>query len=178
MSLALGAEATFVARTIDRDRKHLTEVLRAAAQHEGAALVEIYQNCPVFNDGAFAALTDKEVKDRNQIRLETGQPIRFGEDMKYGVVARPDGGLAIAEVAKVGEDGAGPPRSASRRSRVRVLAGPAGRGPAGSDADRDLPLGRAPRVRADRAGAARAGVRGGARRAAAQRGHLDGFLRG
>ena len=69
VALALGAEATFVARTIDRDRHHLTEVLRAAAEHEGAALVEIYQNCPVFNDGAFAALTDKEVKDANQIRL-------------------------------------------------------------------------------------------------------------
>jgi 2-oxoglutarate ferredoxin oxidoreductase subunit beta len=56
VSLALGAEATFVARTIDRDRRHLTEVLRAAATHDGAALVEIYQNCPVFNDGAFATL--------------------------------------------------------------------------------------------------------------------------
>ena len=54
VSLALGAEATFVARTIDRDKRHLTEVLRAAAAHEGAALVEIYQNCPVFNDGAFS----------------------------------------------------------------------------------------------------------------------------
>jgi 2-oxoglutarate ferredoxin oxidoreductase subunit beta len=104
VSLALGAEATFVARTIDRDRRHLTEVLRAAAQHEGAALVEIYQNCPVFNDGAFSALTDKEVKDRNQIRLEEGQPVRFGEDGKYGVVARQDGGLEIVEVADVGED--------------------------------------------------------------------------
>jgi 2-oxoglutarate ferredoxin oxidoreductase subunit beta len=105
VSLALGAEATFVARTIDRDRRHLTEVLRAAARHEGAALVEIYQNCPVFNDGAFAALTDKDVKDRNQIRLETGRPIRFGEDGKYGVVPRPDGGLEIVEVADVGEEG-------------------------------------------------------------------------
>jgi pyruvate/2-oxoacid:ferredoxin oxidoreductase beta subunit len=57
VALALGAEATFVARTIDRDRHHLTEVLRAAAQHEGAALVEIYQNCPVFNDGAFSTGT-------------------------------------------------------------------------------------------------------------------------
>jgi 2-oxoglutarate ferredoxin oxidoreductase subunit beta len=104
VSLALGAEATFVARTIDRDRRHLIEVLRAAAQHEGAALVEIYQNCPVFNDGALSALTDKEVKDRNQIRLETGQPIRFGEEGKYGVVGRPDGGLEIVEVADVGEE--------------------------------------------------------------------------
>ena len=59
VALALGAEATFVARTIDRDRHHLTDVLRAAALHEGASLVEIYQNCPVFNDGAFCG-ADRE----------------------------------------------------------------------------------------------------------------------
>ena len=81
VSLALGAEATFVARTIDRDKRHLTEVLRAAAVHEGAALVEIYQNCPVFNDGAFAALTEKDTKDANQIRLTAGRadPLRGRE---------------------------------------------------------------------------------------------------
>src|ERR1700752_4543182 len=78
VSLALGAEATFVARTIARDRHHLTEVLRAAATHEGAALVEIYQNCPVFNEGAFAALTEKETKDVNQIRLQAGHPNPVG----------------------------------------------------------------------------------------------------
>src|ERR1700754_2575183 len=60
VSLALGAEASFVARTIDTDKQHLSAMLRAAAQHEGAALVEIYQNCPVFNDGAFDALRDKK----------------------------------------------------------------------------------------------------------------------
>jgi 2-oxoglutarate ferredoxin oxidoreductase subunit beta len=98
VALALGAEATFVARTIDRDRHHLTEVLRAAAQHEGAALVEIYQNCPVFNDGAFSALTDKGAKDANQIRLEAGQPIRFGADHQRGVVRGSDGGLDIVDL--------------------------------------------------------------------------------
>jgi 2-oxoglutarate ferredoxin oxidoreductase subunit beta len=103
VALALGAEATFVARTIDRDRRHLTEVLRAAATHEGAALIEIYQNCPVFNDGAFSALTDKDVKDVNQIRLERGQPIRFDADGERGVARGPDGGLQIVEVADVGE---------------------------------------------------------------------------
>jgi 2-oxoglutarate/2-oxoacid ferredoxin oxidoreductase subunit beta len=103
VSLALGAEATFVARTIDRDRRHLTEVLRAAAQHEGAALVEIYQNCPVFNDGAFAALTDKELKDANQIRLVAGEPIRFGADNERGVARSPDGGLQVVEVSEVPE---------------------------------------------------------------------------
>ena len=60
VSLALGAEATFVARTIDSDRKHLTEVLRAAAAHRGTSFVEIYQNCPIFNDDAFAAIKDAE----------------------------------------------------------------------------------------------------------------------
>jgi 2-oxoglutarate ferredoxin oxidoreductase subunit beta len=104
VSLALGAEATFVARTIDRDKKHLTEVLRAAATHEGAALVEIYQNCPVFNDGAFAALTEKETKDANQIRLVAGQPIRFGVENERGVARSADGGLEIVEVASVGEE--------------------------------------------------------------------------
>jgi len=104
VALALGAEATFVARTIDRDRHHLTDVLRAAAQHEGAALVEIYQNCPVFNDGAFDALTEKDVKDANQIRIEAGQPIRFGADGERGVARAADGGLELVTVAEVGED--------------------------------------------------------------------------
>ncbi len=103
IALALGAEATFVARTIDRDRQHLTEVLRAAAQHEGAALVEIYQNCPVFNEGAFSALTDKEVKEVNQIRLAAGEPIRFGPGLERGVVRGADGGLEIAELTAAGD---------------------------------------------------------------------------
>jgi 2-oxoglutarate/2-oxoacid ferredoxin oxidoreductase subunit beta len=102
IALALGAEATFVARTIDRDRRHLTDVLRAAAQHEGAALVEIYQNCPVFNDGAFAALTDKDVKDANQIRLEAGEPIRFGVELEHGVVRGEDGCLEIVDASSAG----------------------------------------------------------------------------
>jgi 2-oxoglutarate ferredoxin oxidoreductase subunit beta len=105
LALALGAGATFAARTLDVDRRHLTDVLRAAAAHPGAALVEIYQNCPVFNDHAFDALTDKETKVANQIRLEHGEPIRFGEEGKWGVVQRADGGLEIVDVADVGEDG-------------------------------------------------------------------------
>jgi 2-oxoglutarate ferredoxin oxidoreductase subunit beta len=103
VALALGADASFVARTIDRDRHHLTDVLRAAACHEGAALVEIYQNCPVFNDGAFAALTEKDVKDLNQIRLEAGRPVRFGPAGERGVAAAGDGSLQIVDVAEVGE---------------------------------------------------------------------------
>jgi 2-oxoglutarate/2-oxoacid ferredoxin oxidoreductase subunit beta len=104
VALALGAEATFVARTIDRDRQHVTETLRAAAQHDGAALIEIYQNCPVFNDGAFSALTEKGVKDANQIRLDAGKPIRFGLDGARGVARGRDGALQIVNVADVGEE--------------------------------------------------------------------------
>jgi 2-oxoglutarate ferredoxin oxidoreductase subunit beta len=103
-ALAIGAEATFVARTLDRDRHHMTDVLRAAAHHEGAALVEIYQNCPVFNDGAFFGLTEKGAKEANQIHLEAGQPIRFGVDDERGVAMGADGTLRIVDVADVGEE--------------------------------------------------------------------------
>jgi 2-oxoglutarate/2-oxoacid ferredoxin oxidoreductase subunit beta len=78
VSVALGAEATFVARTLDSDRKHLTSVLRAAASHEGTALVEIYQNCNIFNDGAFDLLKDSNTRDDWLIPLEHGAPLRFG----------------------------------------------------------------------------------------------------
>jgi 2-oxoglutarate/2-oxoacid ferredoxin oxidoreductase subunit beta len=103
VALALGAEATFVARTIDRDRQHLTDVLRAAALHRGATLVEIYQNCPVFNDGAFAALSDKDAKDANQIRLEAGKPVRFGARNERGVARARDGGIELVEIQDVDE---------------------------------------------------------------------------
>ncbi len=96
LALALGAGATFAARTIDRDKRHMTAVLRAAAEHRGTAFVEIYQNCPVFNDGAFAPLTDKQQAVFNRIPLEHGEPIRFGPDGEHGVVRAPDGGLVVA----------------------------------------------------------------------------------
>jgi 2-oxoglutarate/2-oxoacid ferredoxin oxidoreductase subunit beta len=104
VALALGAEAAFVARTIDNDRGHFTEVLRAVANHRGAAFVEIYQNCNVFNDGAFAAVRDKQHGAReNQIRLEHGQPIRFGAEGEKGVIQEPDGSLRVVDVDEVGE---------------------------------------------------------------------------
>src|SRR5690606_18242137 len=84
VSLALGAEATFVARTIDSDRKHLTRVLSAAAAHRGTSLVEIYQNCPIFNDGAFDALKDNDRKADAVIPLEHGEQIRFGPPSEDG----------------------------------------------------------------------------------------------
>jgi 2-oxoglutarate ferredoxin oxidoreductase subunit beta len=104
LALALGAGASFVARTVDRDRRHVIEVLRAAAEHPGAAFVEIYHNCPIFNDEAYAVLTDKGTKDAHQIRLEHDQPIRFGAEREHGVALRPDGTLAIVDVADVGEN--------------------------------------------------------------------------
>ena len=104
VSLALGAEATFVARTIDSDRKHMTEVLRAAAQHEGTSLVEIYQNCNIFNDGAWEPLKDGDTRDDVMMRLEHGQPIRFGTDLGKGVIRTADGHIAVVDVAEVGED--------------------------------------------------------------------------
>ncbi|MEU1304342.1 2-oxoacid:ferredoxin oxidoreductase subunit beta [Streptomyces shenzhenensis] len=86
VSLAIGAEASFVARTVDSDRAHLTEVLRQAAAHPGTALVEIYQNCNIFNDGAFDALKDRRRAEEAVIRLEHGRQIRFGADRAQGVV--------------------------------------------------------------------------------------------
>jgi 2-oxoglutarate ferredoxin oxidoreductase subunit beta len=97
LALALGAGATFAARTIDRDRHHMTDVLRAAAEHEGSAFVEIYQNCPVFNDGAFAALTDKDKAVFNRIPLVHGDPIRFGPDGEHGVARTAEGSLTLVE---------------------------------------------------------------------------------
>ncbi|MEU1402548.1 2-oxoacid:ferredoxin oxidoreductase subunit beta [Streptomyces sp. NPDC005728] len=104
VSLAIGAEASFVARTIDSDRKHLTEVLRAAADHQGTALIEIYQNCNIFNDGAFDALKDKQQAEEALIRLEHGQPIRFGADGARGVVRdRQTGDLEVVTVTPENE---------------------------------------------------------------------------
>ena len=102
VSLALGAEASFVARTIDTDRKHLTSVLRAAAHHRGTALVEIYQNCNIFNDGAFELLTSPNSRDDAVIRLEHGEPVRFGADGEHGVARMPDGTLRVVDVAEHG----------------------------------------------------------------------------
>ncbi|GAA3012872.1 2-oxoacid:ferredoxin oxidoreductase subunit beta [Kitasatospora sp. NPDC127116] len=98
LSLAIGAEATFVARTIDSDRQHLQSVLRAAAEHRGTALVEIYQNCNIFNDGAFEVLKDPGSRDEALIRLEHGRPVRFGADLANGVFRGPDGELFTAPV--------------------------------------------------------------------------------
>ncbi|MGH3261781.1 MAG: 2-oxoacid:ferredoxin oxidoreductase subunit beta, partial [Trebonia sp.] len=97
VSVALGADATFVARTMDSDRKHLTAMLRAASQHPGTALIEIYQNCNIFNDGAFAPLKDVDTRDDFTIRMEHGAPLRFGADGRKAVLRDPDGSLSIGD---------------------------------------------------------------------------------
>jgi 2-oxoglutarate ferredoxin oxidoreductase subunit beta len=104
VSVALGAEATFVARTHDMDRKHMQEVFRAAHDHRGAAFVEIYQNCNVFNDGAFEDILAKERRSEMLIPLAHGEPIRFGGEGEKGVAMGRDGQLRIVDVDEVGED--------------------------------------------------------------------------
>ncbi len=85
ISLALGANATFVARSIDRDAKHLQQMIMRAAQHKGTAFLEIYQNCNIFNDGAFRLLTDKETKEDHVLYLEHGKPMIFGKNKDKGI---------------------------------------------------------------------------------------------
>jgi 2-oxoglutarate ferredoxin oxidoreductase subunit beta len=97
ISLAVGAEASFVARTLDSDRKHLTSVLRAAANHNGTALVEIYQNCNIFNDGAFDLLKESDTRDEWTITMEHGQPLRFGSGGTKAVVRSATGSLTIED---------------------------------------------------------------------------------
>jgi 2-oxoglutarate/2-oxoacid ferredoxin oxidoreductase subunit beta len=100
LSLAIGAEATFVARAIDTDRKQLTEVLRAAGEHRGSAFVEIFQNCNIYNDGAFDFVRDDKT---NRIYLEHGKPIRFGGDGEKGVRQRSDGSVEIVDATDESE---------------------------------------------------------------------------
>ncbi|MGH9055572.1 MAG: 2-oxoacid:ferredoxin oxidoreductase subunit beta, partial [Acidimicrobiales bacterium] len=93
----------FVARTHDMERKHMMDTFRRAYEHQGASLVEVYQNCNVFNDGAFELITAKDARPRMLIPLEHGQPVRFGPDGEHGVCL--EGGSArVVDVADVGED--------------------------------------------------------------------------
>ncbi len=104
ISVAIGAEATFVARTHDMDRHHMQEMFRRAHAHKGASFVEVYQNCNVFNDGAFEGITGKDNRAEMLIPLTHGEPIRFGTNGDKGVIQGADGHLEIVEVASVGED--------------------------------------------------------------------------
>jgi 2-oxoglutarate ferredoxin oxidoreductase subunit beta len=129
-TLALGAEASFVARTVDRDRRHLTETLAAAHRHRGAALVEILQNCPVFNDGAFSAVTDRDTKQDEGLVLVEGEPMVFGADRDKGVIANSTGHLEViegddvAERALVHDPTMIDPTRAFALSRLRRIGGP------------------------------------------------------
>ncbi|MGH3167875.1 MAG: 2-oxoacid:ferredoxin oxidoreductase subunit beta, partial [Trebonia sp.] len=98
---ALGAEASFVARSIDSDRKHLQSVMRAAADHRGSSFIEIFQNCPIFNDDAFAPV--KEPKAPGLIRLAHGEQVRFGPEGSMGLTYGPYGALQAVEAASVPE---------------------------------------------------------------------------
>jgi 2-oxoglutarate ferredoxin oxidoreductase subunit beta len=100
LSVAIGAEATFVARAIDTDRTHLTDVLRAAAFHKGSAFVEIFQNCNIYNDGAFDFVREDK---SNRIYLEHGKPIRFGDESEKGVRQRSDGSVEVVDVTDESE---------------------------------------------------------------------------
>lgn len=85
VTLALGAEATFVARTIDREPKHMQEMIKRAAEHKGTAFIEIFQNCNIFNDGAFSLLTEKDTKEDHLLYLEHGKPMIFGKEKNKGI---------------------------------------------------------------------------------------------
>ncbi len=158
VSLALGAEASFVARTIDSDRKHLTSVLSAAAAHRGTSLVEIYQNCPIFNDGAFDAIKDRDTKEDAIIPLVHGEPIRFGVGGTKGLIRdSATGGVKVVEVADVGRGRAAgprrpprttrPPRSRSPGSPTRATSTRPRSGSSGRSSGRRTTTRRAPRSR-------------------------------
>ena len=100
VSLALGAEASFVARALDNDRANLTAILEAAHAHHGTSVIEIYQNCAVFNDGAFASLRDKDADPALRMDLVAGEPIVFGPcDARRAVVVAEHGGLEVVDAA-------------------------------------------------------------------------------
>ena len=91
-----------MARTMDSDRAHLTDVLRRAAAHRGTALVEIYQNCPIFNDGPFDVLKDREQSAARLIHLRQGEPITIGD--AEVLVRRADGGIDVVPTGSVDSD--------------------------------------------------------------------------
>ena len=101
LHIALAAEATFVARSLDIDTKHLVETLNRAAHHKGTAFVEVFQNCNIFNDGAFKNFTDRELRDDRMIQIQHGKPLIFGKDHEKGLILK---GTKL-EVVKLGENG-------------------------------------------------------------------------
>jgi 2-oxoglutarate/2-oxoacid ferredoxin oxidoreductase subunit beta len=102
-SVAIGTQATFVARTVDTDPKHMQETLKRAASHKGTAFVEILQNCVIFNDKVHSPVTAQENREENQLRLIHGQKMLFGKDKKKGVRLNPQ--TFSLEVVAIGENG-------------------------------------------------------------------------
>ncbi len=100
-ALALGAGATFIARTVDVEAKHLQAMLHRAAAHKGTSFIEIIQNCPVFNDGAFDAVTDKTTKEENRVLVEHGKPLLFGADRRRGIRLRADFSFEVVSLDNV-----------------------------------------------------------------------------
>jgi len=104
ISLALGAEASFVARALDSEHKDLSDILTAAAHHHGTAFVEIYQNCALFNDGIFDAIKDGSQSIHRIIRLRAGMALRFGPNGEHGIVRTDNGDLKVALISDINAD--------------------------------------------------------------------------
>ena len=105
LSVAIGAEATFVARTHDMDRKHMQATFKRMHEHQGAAFVEVYQNCNVFNDGAFDGILKRDNRANMLIQLTHGEPIVFGDSQQFGIAVNKFGEPSVVEVAEVGIEG-------------------------------------------------------------------------
>ena len=105
LSIALGAEASFVARTHDMDRKHMQATFKRMHEHQGAAFVEVFQNCNVFNDGAFDGILKRANRDNMLIELQHGDPIRFGAEKEFGVAVNEFGEPRVVNVSDVGVEG-------------------------------------------------------------------------
>jgi 2-oxoglutarate ferredoxin oxidoreductase subunit beta len=121
VEFALGANATFIARTIDTQQKHMPEVLMRAHAHQGASFVEIYQNCIVYNDGVYADFAEKTVAADNQLVLQHGEPMIFGTDRNKGIRLVP--GSFELEVVTIGENGVSESDILVHDETNRVLAG-------------------------------------------------------
>ncbi len=150
ISLAIGAEATFVGRAIDTDKKGMTEVLRAAAEHRGSAFVEIFQNCPIFNDDAFDYVRDDK-EGVNRILLRQGEPITWGAEGEHALRQRPDGTI---EACAAGEDGVLVHDSSHAEPSLAFALSRVTQATHGRHAGRDLPQHRAPGLRRPDGGAA------------------------
>ncbi|MBF0363497.1 MAG: 2-oxoacid:ferredoxin oxidoreductase subunit beta [Oligoflexia bacterium] len=103
-SLAIGSGATFFARTIDNDIKHIQDILMRAYEHKGISIVEVLQNCVIFNDGAHDTYADRTIKEENTVRIEHGKPMIFGANKDKGIVLT-GGATPVAKVVKIGENG-------------------------------------------------------------------------